>query len=241
MDKYISIVIPAYNEEKNIQLTLKEIAEYLQKKDFPYEIIVADDGSSDSTVKLAEEFGEYFNDFRIILSSPNRGKGYVLRKGMLEAKGKYIMFMDADNATSIYELDKFLPYLEDGCDAVIASRRLKDSEIVVPESFLRILMGNVYIILSRILIGGRVSDFNCGFKAYKNESAKKIFSHQKMDDWSFDTELIFLLNKNKMTIKEIPVKWEHKDDSKVKPLKAGIESFLSLLKIRYNDITKKYD
>ena len=236
----LSVIIPAYNEESNIASTLSEVSGFLKKKGFTYEILVVDDGSSDGTVSKAMEIVENLPEMNVIESKPNRGKGYVVREGMGVARGRYLMFMDADNATSIRELDKFLPYLEEGYDAVIGSRRLKDSEIVVPESALRIFMGNVYIILSRILIGGRVTDFNCGFKAYKKEAAVKIFSKQKMNDWSFDTELIFLLKKFNMKIKEVPVKWEHKADSKVEPLKAGIESFLSLVKIRWTDIRGEY-
>lgn len=240
-EKFLSVVIPAYNEEDNIACTLSEISEFLKEKGFTYEVLVVDDGSRDKTVAKAREIGKKIADFNVVESKPNRGKGYVVKEGMRLAQGKYLMFMDADNATSIHELDKFLPYLQEGYDAVIGSRRLKDSEIVVPESALRIFMGNVYIILSRVLIGGRVTDYNCGFKAYKREAAIKIFSKQKMNDWSFDTELIFLLNKFNMKIKEIPVRWEHKADSKVKPFIAGLESFISLLKIRRNDFMRYYD
>jgi hypothetical protein len=151
------------------------------------------------------------------------------------------MFMDADNSTSISELDKFLPYLKEGYDVVMASRRLRESRVTVPESAMRILLGNIYILLSKIILGARVSDFNCGFKAYRRDPAMKIFSLQKMDGWSFDTELIFLINKLGMKIKEVPVKWAHKDTSKVRPLRAGIQSFLSLLKIKWNDITGIYE
>ena len=112
--------------------------------------------------------------------------------------------------------------------------------MVVSESAKRIILGQVYIFLSKLILGSRVTDFNCGFKAYRRDSARKIFSLQKMNDWSFDTELIFLLHKLKMRIKEAPVRWAHKDTSKVKPLKAGIESFLSLIKIKVNDIRGMY-
>ena len=238
---YLSAIIPAYNEEANISGTLREVAEYLKGKDFTSEVIVVDDGSKDATSQKALEFDQEIDNFRLIESKPNRGKGYVLKKAMLEARGKYLMFMDADNSTSIKELDKFLPYLEEGCDVVIGSRRLKESEVTVPESALRIFMGNVYILLSKTILGARVSDFNCGFKAYRREAAKRIFSLQRMDDWSYDTELIFLIHKMGMKIKEVPVKWAHKYTSKVKPLKAGIDSFLSLIRIKANSIKGVYE
>lgn len=237
---FLSIIIPAYNEERNIVSTLSEIAEYLGKKDFSYELILIDDGSEDSTVKSSREFQDKISNFQLIESNPNRGKGYVLKKAMMKARGEYVMFMDADNSTSIYELDKFLPYLEEGYDAVIASRRIKGAEVVVPESVLRVLMGNIYILLSRIIFKLRVNDINCGFKAYRRDAARKIFSLQKMNDWSFDTELIFLIHKFGMRVKEVPVRWTHKYTSKVKPFRAGIQSFLSLLKIKLSDLKGDY-
>ncbi|MFQ5953206.1 MAG: dolichyl-phosphate beta-glucosyltransferase [Candidatus Omnitrophota bacterium] len=238
---YLSVIIPAYNEEKNISSTLAEISDYLANKDFSSEVIVIDDGSEDGTIEKSREFESKLPNFRVIESKPNRGKGFVLKKAMPQASGDYVMFMDADNSTSIAEMDKFLPYLEKEYDVVIGSRRLKDSEIAVPESAMRIVLGNIYILLSWILLGAKVSDFNCGFKAYKREAARRIFSLQRMNDWSFDTELIFIIGKLGLKIKEVPVKWAHKFTSKVKPLKAGIESFLSLLKIKMNDIKGLYE
>ncbi len=238
---FLSVVIPAYNEETNIGSTLAEVSKYLEGKGFLYEVIVIDDGSEDGTLEESLKSGEKLTNFRIIDSKPNMGKGYVVKKAMLEAKGRYAMFMDADNSTSIYEFDKFLPYLEQGYDAVIGSRRLKESEITVSEPVMRIFLGHVYILLSKLLLCSNVTDFNCGFKVYKQESARRVFSLQRMKDWSFDTELIFLLNKLHMKIKEVPVKWAHKDTSKVKPLKAGVESFLSLIRIKINDIRGLYE
>lgn len=238
---FLSVIIPAYNEEANVESTLADVAEYLKSKDFSYEVILVDDGSKDSTVEKAKTLNNKFKNFRIIESIPNRGKGFVVKKAMLQSNGDYAMFMDADNSTSIREFDKFLPYLEEGYDVVIGSRRLKDSKIVVPESILRIIMGNTYILLSKILLGVRVSDFNCGFKAYKSDAAKKVFSLQKMNDWSFDTELLFIITRLGLRIKEVPVKWTHKFTSKVEPLKAGVQSFLSLVRIKMNGIKGVYD
>ena len=237
---FLSVIIPAYNEERNIVSTLSEISEYLEKKDFSYELILIDDGSEDSTVQRSREFENKINNFQLIESKPNRGKGFVLKKAMLQAGGRYVMFMDADNSTSIYELDKFFPYLKEGYDVVIASRRIKGSEVVVPESALRVLMGNFYILLSKLIFNLRVNDINCGFKAYRRGAAREIFSLQRMNDWSFDTELIFLISKLGMRVKEVPVRWTHKYTSKVKPFQAGIESFLSLMKIKLNDVKGKY-
>lgn len=241
MDTFLTIIIPAYNEEPNIKDTLEDVAGYLQKRDITCEVIVIDDGSKDRTVEEAGKLSALFNDFRVMRSVPNRGKGFVVRKAMMEAKGGYCLFMDADNATSIYEFDNFKKALSEGYDVVIASRRLKDSEVLVGESFMRVFMGNTYIVLSRLILGASVSDFNCGFKVFTREAARKIFSNQKMNDWSFDTEVIFLTRRFGYKLKELPVKWTHKDTSKVKPLQAGINSFISLIKIKLNSLKGMYE
>lgn len=235
---YLSVIIPAYNEETNIAGTLVDIAEYLGKKDFTYDITVIDDGSSDNTIKKAWEVAAKLPGLRVIKSSPNRGKGYVVKKGVLGADGDYVMFMDADNSTSIRELDSFLPQLKEGFDVYIASRRVPGSD--VKSSLERRLMGAVYIIFARLILGIKVNDINCGFKLFKKSAAKNTFSRQIMDDWSFDAEVLYLCGKNGYRVKEIPVKWVHKDTSKVRPLRDGINSFISLMRIRMNDIKGKY-
>jgi dolichyl-phosphate beta-glucosyltransferase len=238
MNIYLSIIIPAYNEEKNIEGTLSEIEAYLSNKDFTYEVILIDDGSVDHTVKKAHSFERRINNFRIIESRPNRGKGYVIRKAMLEADGEYILFMDADNSTSIKELDKFFSVMEDSCGIYIASRRTHGSEVDVP--FMRRALGYIYILFARILLGLTVSDINCGFKIYSPAACRDIFTRQIMDDWSYDAEDLFLAKKYGHKVKEFPVEWKHKDTSKVRPLRDGINSFVSLAKIRANDIRGKY-
>jgi dolichyl-phosphate beta-glucosyltransferase len=237
---FLTIIIPAYNEEKHIAGTLLEISGYLKNKNFSYEMIVVDDGSRDKTAVLIESASHLFKSIRILKNDANKGKGFSVRRAMLDANGKYALFMDADNSTSIYEFDKFLPYLNEGYDVVIASRRLKDSNVEEPQPTLRAKMGQFYIFLARIILGLNVSDFNCGFKAYNTKLTRRIFEAQKMNDWSFDVELLFLANKSGLKLKETPVRWVHKSGSKVKPFKDAIRSFISILKIKWNDLTQKY-
>lgn len=237
----LTVIIPAYNEEKNIKTTLEEISEYLIKRAFSYEIIVVDDGSMDKTLENAEGCSKLFSNFKVIKNVPNKGKGYSIKRGIISAQGEYVLFMDADNSTSIHEFDKFLPYLKEGYDVVIASRRLKDSDVRESQPALRAIMGLFYIMLSKVILGLQISDFNCGFKAYHNACAKFLCEKQKMDDWSFDTELLFIAKKHGFKIKEVPIRWVHKSGSKVKPFKDGIKSFLSLIKIKFNDIRHDYD
>lgn len=237
---FLTVIIPAYNEERTIGNTLEEISGYLTKKKIPYEIIVVDDGSTDGTIEKAKARSGLFNNFKILKNVTNRGKGYSVKRGVLSAEGEYVLFMDADNSTSIYEFDKFLPVFKEGYEAVIASRRLRDSDVEEPQPLLRAKMGQFYIFLARIILGLNLSDFNCGFKAYKKESMRRIFDLQSMNDWSFDVELLFLIKKFGLKLKEVPVKWVHKSGSKVRPIRDGIRSFLSVIKIRANDIIKFY-
>lgn len=237
----VSVVIPAFNEEKNIYSTLEEIGRYFKDRGHSHEVIVVDDGSLDNTCQHAQSASIFFNSFQLIKNAENKGKGNAVKKGVNAARGEYVLFMDADNSTSIYELDKFLPYLKEGYDIVMASRRLKDSMVDQAQPFMRAAMGMVYIILSRLILGIKFSDFNCGFKAYSNKKAKFLFSKQRMDDWSFDTEILFIAVKNGFKIKEAPVRWVHKSTSKVKPIRDGIKSFVSLVKIKINDLRRLYE
>lgn len=237
---FLTIIIPAYNEERTIQGTLKEIAGYLAKRAFSYEVAVIDDGSTDKTYDNAQACSKLFSNFKVLKNNANTGKGYSVKRGILSAQGKYVLFMDADNSTSVYEFDKFLPYLKEGYDVVIASRRLKDSMVEEPQPLIRAKMGQFYIFLSRAFLGLNISDFNCGFKAYPNKAAKFLCERQEMDDWSFDTELLFIAKKHGLKIKEVPVRWVHKSGSKVKPVRDGIRSFLSVIKIKLNNIRKLY-
>ena len=235
---YLSIIIPAYNEEENIAFTLSKVAGYLKEKDFTYEVTVVDDGSQDATVQKALEFKDKMNNFQVIESKPNRGKGFVLKKSMLQANGEYIMFMDADSSVLIEELDKFLPCLNDGNDIYIASRRIPGAEVIMP--WQREMAGKVFILLSKLILGLPVNDINCGFKLFRRDVARDVFSEQIMYDWSYDAEILFLSKKHGYKVKEIPVKWVYKDTSKVRPLRDAIGSFVSLMKIRSNNINKRY-
>lgn len=238
---FLTVLIPAYNEEQNLKATLEEVSKYLNEKKISHEVIIIDDGSVDNTSGIAQKFSKNFDKFKILRNDPNMGKGYALRRGMLAASGDYKLFMDADNSTSIYEFDKFLPYIKEDYDIVIASRRLKDSMVEESQPALRAAMGMVYILLSRLLLGTSFSDFNCGFKVYSNKAARLLFSKQKMNDWSFDTEVLFIAVKNHLKVKEVPVRWVHKSTSKVRPIRDGIKSFISLLRIKINDLRRLYE
>ncbi|MBS1258644.1 MAG: hypothetical protein MAG551_01705 [Candidatus Scalindua arabica] len=161
----------------------------------------------------------------------------------MQATGDYILFMDADNSTRIFELERMLPGFKDGFDIIIGSRRLKNipGDIVISQPSYRHILGEIYIYISRLFFKISVRDYNCGFKMFKDNVAKKIFSMQLMDDWSFDLETLFLVEKYNYKIKELPVNWKHYEGSKVRPVLDGIKSFISIFRIKANDISGKYD
>lgn len=239
---FLSVIIPAYNEEIHIEPTVKEVLDYLNNKKYTFELLIVDDGSTDNTPYiLKNRIAPLSNKIKLFTNQTNQGKGFSVRFAMLQAKGKYRLFMDADNSTSIVELDKILPHLLRGYDIVIGSRRDKEAVIKKRQPFYRIIPGQVYIFLANLLFSVNIRDYNCGFKGYKEEVAKKLFSKQIMDDWSFDAELIFLARKYGFKIKTVPVVWVNKPASKVKLIKDSFKSFLNLLRIRRNDLMGLYE
>lgn len=236
----LSVIIPAYNEEAHIGSTLEDVVGYLARQPFTSEIIVVDDGSQDHTSQIAESMNGRFPRLRLLRHVPNRGKGYAVRQGMQAACGELALFMDADNSVSIRELDPFLARVKGGCEVAIASRYVPGSRFDPPQPRYRIILGKIYHWLSKLLITGGVSDYNCGFKLYTRRAREAVFSRQRMDDWSFDTELIFLAKRCGLRIAELPVVWRYTGTSKVHPVRDALQSFLSLLKMRGNAIRGVY-
>jgi dolichyl-phosphate beta-glucosyltransferase len=238
-------VIPAFNEAKKIEATVNEVTEYLSGKGYSYELIIVDDGSEDDTLDIIKRYKSINSNgnIKILENVSNKGKGYAVRNGIMQATGDYILFMDADNSTRIFEIERVLPSFKEGFDIVIGSRRLKNvpGNIVISQPSYRHVLGEIYIYISRLFFKISVRDYNCGFKIFKNNVAKKIFSKQMMDDWSFDLETLFLAEKYCFKIKEVPVNWKHYKGSKVRPVVDGIKSFISLFKIKANDVSGKYD
>lgn len=234
----ISIVIPVYNEENRIEGFLSDVIDYLQEKTFTYEIIIVDDGSIDATIQVTEAILEKHlpSHYRIIRLPRNMGKGGAVRKGMLEAGGEYIFFLDADGSTSIREVDNFVPHFSPEVDIYIAVRTIKHEA-----PFKRRFFGYGYIYLTNSLLSMQVSDFTCGFKCYRKGAARTVFSKQTIDNWSFDAEDLFIAKKHNFRIKEIPVYWRHIGGSKVKVLKNIIECGFDLLRIKFNDMRSIYE
>jgi dolichyl-phosphate beta-glucosyltransferase len=227
----VSVVIPAYNESANIERSLSAILYYLNHKNYDFEVIVVNDGSKDDTLELAKKF---LPEIKIIENPGNKGKGYTVKNGMLNANKENVLFLDADLATPIEEIEKALKYIDD-YPIVIGSRNLKDSVILTAQPFYRQLMGKTFALLARVIAGIKVKDSQCGFKMMKREAAQKIFPKITINGWCFDVELLFLAQLKNYKIKEIPVRWiDNAATTKIKPFKSSLEMLRDLLKVRSN-------
>ena len=239
---YLSVVIPAYNEEKTISTTLLDIDKYLSKQKYAYEILVVSDGSKDNTVQIAEKMRELVKNLRVINNKENHGKGWVVRQGMLESRGEFRLFTDADNATTIDHVEKAWPLLEQGHGVAIGtrdSRDNKEAKQAVPQSFLKRRLGDIGNILIQILVLWGIWDTQCGFKIFSAKATKEVFSRTLIDRWGFDIEALALAKNLGFKIGLFPVYWINNPNSRVK-LTAYLKVFIELFQIKYNLITDKY-
>lgn len=236
----ISIIIPVFNEENRIRQNLETINSYAKSSKEPIEILVVDDGSTDQTPKILEEYKAKFG-IKVITQTPNQGKGAAIRTGVSNATGEKILFTDIDLSVPIETLDSFNEAMTEDVDIVIGSRENPDSKIEAAQSWLRETAGYSFTILTNAILQVGVSDFTCGFKLFKREAARKIFSHQQIKRWAFDAETMYLAKKYEFKIQEMPVTWRHNEGSKVKFPEALIDSMFGLFQIRLNDFLGKYE
>lgn len=238
---YLSVIIPAYKEEKRIGKTLLAVDQYLSKQKYQYEIIVvSDEGSPNKTVEVVKNFQKIVKNLRIIENEKNHGKGFVVRQGMLEAQGDYRLFMDADNSTSVDQVENFLPRFNDGYDVVIGSRAIKGAEIDVHQPFYKEAFGKLGNKVIQIVAVWGISDTQAGFKCFSAKAAEDIFSKAVIDRWGFDVEVLALARKLNYKIKEVPIEWINDPESHVK-LSSYIQVLAETFKIRWNLITGKYN
>lgn len=237
----LSIVIPAYNEESRLPRTLDSIFDYLSAKPYRAEIIVVDDGSSDGTTEIANTFRQKYPGLRLVSNGKNRGKGFSVRHGMLEARGEIALFTDADLSTPIEEADKLLAAVrERGYDGAIGSRAMDRSLIEVHQSVIREQAGIFFNRLVRWIMGIEFSDTQCGFKAFRTDRARIIFEQQRVERFGFDPEILFLAKRQGLRVAEVPVRWSHDAATKVNVVADGIRMFLELLWIRWNALQGCY-
>ena len=234
-----SIVVPVYNETHRLAGTLPQFVDFVQRAAMPTELIVVDDGSDDDTAWQAEtlvppEAGQ-------TLRAPHRGKGGAVRAGMLAARGRHRIFMDVDLATPLEFVAPCLARLDAGSDVVIGSRRVAAALIERHQSPLRECLGRGFSMLSRKVSGVNVSDFTCGFKGFRAEAAEAVFSRLLLDNWTFDTELLFVAKRLGLGIEELPVRWRNDARTKVRLGRDVVGSLHSLMAIRVNDLRGRYN
>lgn len=225
----ISIVIPAFNEEERLPLSLRKILDFFENRTETVEILVVDDGSTDNTVPIIHE---QFPDIQVIQLPKNTGKGAAIRKGMLAAMGNYILFCDADLSTPIYEIEKLIPKLKDNYDISIGSRALDPSLIKLHQPFYREFMGKTFNKIVQLFTFSGISDTQCGFKLFKKNVAHQLFSQSVINGFSFDVEILYLAHKAKFKIAEVPVEWYNDAKTKVNPITDSTKMFFEILKIR---------
>lgn len=237
----LSIIIPAFNEERRLPKALERIYSYLAERKWQTEIIVVDDGSSDSTAQIVERSRQEHPEVRLVSNGRNRGKGYSVRHGMLEARGEIALFTDADLSTPMEEADKLFAALrEPGCDGAIGSRAIDRSLILVHQSRFREAIGILFNRFVQLLTGLRFVDTQCGFKAFRRERARIVFEQQRTEGFGFDPEILFLARRHGLVVAEIPVCWVNDPASKIHVIRDSIDMLLSVLGIRWNAWLGRY-
>lgn len=236
---FLSVIIPVYNEKDRLS-NIKKIRDYLKSKPFTSEILLVNDGSDAEYEKELQRIKKKYKDIKLLAYALNRGKGYAIQQGMLQARGKYRLFTDVDLSVPIESFDNFIPFLKKH-KAILASRNLQGSYVEKRQNFIRQNMGKMFTFLSQQLLQLPVSDFTCGFKCFSSDAARAIFSKTKIQRWGFDSEVLFICNKMKYPIKEVAVMWKNDNRSKVKFPRDIILSFLELLMIIRNNAMGLYN
>jgi len=235
-----SIVVPAYNERARIGATLEQILEHLRTQRWSAEIVVVNDGSRDETASFVGQFAAEHPEVRLIENPGNQGKGYAVRNGMLNARGKVLLFTDADLSSPITEADKLFTALENGADVAIGSRWMDPTLQFQRQSLKRQIMSRAFNLFTRAVLTFPYHDTQCGFKAFSRRAAEKIFPRQQITRWGFDAEIIYLAHHMKLKVAEVPVAWGHDERSKIHPWRDGFYMGLDTLKIRWLSLTGRY-
>ena len=240
LDPRYSIVIPAYNESERLGASLEKVLSYVHAHNLDAEIIVVDDGSRDNTAEIIRSFAAKDPMLRLVENPGNRGKGYSVRNGVLNARGRIILFSDADLSSPIEEATKLFEALEGGADIAIGSRWLRAETQTQRQPLHRQLVGRIFNLMLRLTLGLQFADTQCGFKAFKQPAAQALFPLQRIERWGFDPEILFLARKLKFNVKEVPVAWGHSGGTRINPVVDGSRMFTEMLRVRWYDLTGKY-
>lgn len=246
---FLSIVIPAYNEEKRIGPTLDAVLGFLKTQTYQAEVIVVDDGSSDKTAdQVSERVARYRgagHELRVLINTPNRGKGYSVKRGVTDATGEILLFTDADLSSPITEAPKLIdPIAERRADVTFGSRALNPELIGVHQPRMRELGGAVFNLCMRTITGLKFKDTQCGFKAFRREAALPVFVLQRVERFGFDPEVLYISKKQGNRLLEVPVRWNHCEggelQNKLNYVRDSINMFADLIRIRVNDLVGRY-
>jgi len=235
----LAVIIPAYNEDQRIGPTMLRVAEYFAEYPDSWAVYVVSDGSKDSTNQLVNDFAAQNANFHLIDYSPNRGKGYAVRKGMLQIEADYLLFSDADLAAPIEEITKLQAHLTNQVHIAIGSRPLKDSKLEIRQPWYREMLGRMFNKAVQLMAVKGIDDTQCGFKIFRNDVAKDIFSRCKLDGFGFDFESLIIARDLGYDIAEVPIRWSHQEGSKVVLLRDGPRMLRDLVKLRMWGKTKR--
>jgi glycosyltransferase involved in cell wall biosynthesis len=238
---YLSIVVPAYNESARIDLTLERIMACVEAKAWDAEVLVVDDGSTDDTPQIVQRWMQSYPRLHLVQNPGNRGKGYSVRNGLLQAAGDVVMFTDADLSSPMEEAERLLAAIADGADVAIGSRWMDRTRQTIHQPLYRRFFGRCFNRLTRTVMGLPFKDTQCGFKAFRRPVAQVIFRLQRIERWGFDPEILFIARKRHDSVREVPVTWGHDERSRISYLKDGIKMLEELAYIRYNSFFGRYD
>jgi glycosyltransferase involved in cell wall biosynthesis len=237
----LSIVIPAYNESARIEQTLERVMRCVEDRGWDAEVLIIDDGSKDATPAIVHSWMQRHPRLHLIQNAGNRGKGYSVRNGLLQAAGEIVMFTDADLSAPMEEAELLFDAIATGADVAIGSRWLDRARQTIHQPLYRRFFGRCFNAVTRIVMGLPFKDTQCGFKAFRRSAAQVIFRLQRIERWGFDPEILFIARKLGYTIREVPVTWGHDERSRMSYLRDGMKMLEEIAVIRTNSLAGRYD